>query len=123
MFSKADIGRLKAMLRRLEQSEEYYQRRGLAVFPRSARACDLKDAATLRRVIAKAESTAPADGAPAQAASLYVEGMKRATKPLKPKTLPTWAPCNPACDPELHGLMSEHCCCEQAKAAMGGAAE
>lgn len=78
MLSKADIGRLKAMLRRLEKSEEACQSLGLAVSPRSARACDLKDAATLRRVIAKAESGAPADDAPAQAASLYVEGMKRA---------------------------------------------
>lgn len=38
--------------------------------------------------------------------------------PVAQEPLPYWAPCNPACDPELNGSRSKLCDCAQATAAL-----
>lgn len=57
-LAKAHLARLKSMLKSLEKAEEFHRKQGHELYPRSRRASDIKDADTLRAVIAYLESPA-----------------------------------------------------------------
>lgn len=57
-LAKAHLDRLKSMLKSLEKTEAYHQKAGHELYPRTPRASAIKDAATLRAVIAYLESPA-----------------------------------------------------------------
>ena len=48
----------------------------------------------------------------------YMALLAAPAAPVAVQPLPYWAPCNPACDPELNGSRSKLCDCAQATAAL-----
>lgn len=55
---------------------------------------------------------------PRELLSLDGKAVAASAAPVAVQPLPYWAPCNPACDPELNGSRSKLCDCAQATAAL-----
>ena len=55
-LAKTHITRLQRMVQFLEKTEEFHRKEGHELYPRSRRASDTKDAATLRHVLAWIEA-------------------------------------------------------------------
>ncbi len=76
--------------------------------------------ATLEMVEAfKARATATSRGTILNVGNALNDAIAAApAAPVAVQPLPYWAPCNPACDPELNGSRSKLCDCAQATAAL-----